>query len=72
MKILLGKIFNFPKESIPALYIDGIGSLPIIKEEEFDCVELDKKQLKKLKKLIDKELDHGKDAHIQRFSGSET
>lgn len=59
MKIQIGQVFNYRDRPIDAFYVEGIGTLEIkedIEEPPFKCIELNRKQLLKFKKIIDKEL----------------
>lgn len=60
MKVLLGQMFRWRDNPCPALYIDGVGTIEGSKDKDYplyNCAILNRRQLIKLKNLIEKELD---------------
>jgi len=61
MKFQIGHVFNLIRQPTLSINFPGIG---VVKaegkdEEGFECIVLDRMQLKKLKRQIEKELEKG-------------
>lgn len=57
MKILIGKVFSWLDDSPKAIEIPKLGVITAkVDEDGFEYIELSKKQLRELQKVIEKEL----------------
>lgn len=69
MKFQIGHVFRFADRPIISLILPGIGVLQSLgpDQEGFDHINLDNKQLKKLKRQIEKELEkpNGKKSNVE-------
>lgn len=63
MKITIGQVFtNIHNEPLLAIEVPGLGILPGKKDdkEDFSYIDLNTKQLKKLRSMINKEISDGR------------